>query len=113
MSIGRKIRAYRKKLGLSQGDLAKHLGVTQRCIAAYECGERRPKYEKLAAMAKLFDVSVDHLLEIDNSNSFQKIDGGIPDLQLIIEGLEEIEEAVHSLKKMVKQYQKQKGGVSP
>lgn len=56
----------RKALGLSQEQLANKLGVSQKSISKYECGERRPSYEVLLAMSSLFNVSIDYLL--GNSN---------------------------------------------
>lgn len=57
-----KIIEERKKLGLSQEELAEKIGVSQKSISKYECGTRRPTYETLTAMAKLFNVSTDYLL---------------------------------------------------
>ncbi len=62
-----KIAEERKRLNLSQLELANKLGVSQKSISKYERGDRRPTYETLMAMAKLFGVSVDYLL--GNSNS--------------------------------------------
>ena len=52
----------RKKLGLSQEELAARVGVSQKSISKYERGTRRPSYETLTAMASLFGVTVDYLL---------------------------------------------------
>lgn len=64
----------RKALGLSQEQLAYKLGVSQKSISKYECGERRPSYEVLLAMSSLFNVSIDYLLgntnfEINKTNN--------------------------------------------
>lgn len=55
----------RKKLGLSQEELATKLKISQKSISKYELGHRRPSYETLVAMASIFDVSVDYLLGND------------------------------------------------
>ncbi len=68
-----KIATERKKLGLSQEELAIKIGVSQKSISKYERGVSRPTYETLIAMAKLFDVSLDYLLNKDNSLSTKKI----------------------------------------
>lgn len=68
-----RIAYERKKNGLSQLELANKLGISQKSISKYERGDRRPTYETLTAMAKLFGVSVDYLLGIDTENkSVQK-----------------------------------------
>lgn len=60
-----RIATERKKLGLSQEELANKLKVSQKSISKYECGTRRPSYETLLSMASLFGVSVDYLLGND------------------------------------------------
>lgn len=60
-----RIAEERKKLGLSQEELANRLKISQKSISKYECGARRPSYETLLAMASLFGVSTDYLLGND------------------------------------------------
>lgn len=62
---GSKIAVERKKLGLSQEELAKKVGVSQKSISKYERETRRPTYETLTAMANLFGVTTDYLLGSD------------------------------------------------
>ena len=57
-----RIAEQRKKLGLSQAELASRLKISQKSISKYERGDRRPSYEILLAMSSLFGVSVDYLL---------------------------------------------------
>lgn len=57
-----RIAEERKKLGLSQEELANRLKISQKSISKYECGSRRPSYEVLLAMASLFGVTTDYLL---------------------------------------------------
>ena len=63
-----RIAEERKKLGLSQEELAKKIGVSQKSISKYERGTRRPTYETLTAMSAIFGVSVDYLLGNDISD---------------------------------------------
>ena len=63
-----RIAEERKKLGLSQEELAKKLKVSQKSISKYECGDRRPSYETLALMSSTFGVSIDYLLGNDIPN---------------------------------------------
>lgn len=60
------ITEKRKSLGFSQEQLANKLGVSQKSISKYECGERRPSYEVLIAMSSIFNVSIDFLLGNEN-----------------------------------------------
>lgn len=57
-----KIEELRKKMGLSQEDLAKKLNMTQQRISAYEKGKREPDLETLKLFADFFGVSTDYLL---------------------------------------------------
>lgn len=60
-----RIIEQRKKLGLSQEELAAKLKISQKSISKYECGQRRPSYETLLDMASLFGVTTDYLLGND------------------------------------------------
>ncbi len=60
-----RIADERKKLGLSQEELAKKLKISQKSISKYECGDRRPSYETLVLMSSIFGVSIDYLLGND------------------------------------------------
>ena len=57
-----RIRQLRKDKGLTQQAIATALGVGQTTVANYENGTRLPDFEKLAAFADLFGVTVDYLL---------------------------------------------------
>ena len=62
MFLGFRLRELRKKMGLSQSELGKILGVTKSSISGYEKGLRVPSMEVLLIMIKLFDVSADYML---------------------------------------------------
>lgn len=51
------LAARRKEKGLTQAELAARVGIAQRTVAAYECGERRPSVEVAKKMAKELDIS--------------------------------------------------------
>jgi transcriptional regulator with XRE-family HTH domain len=50
----------RKKKGISQDELAKHLGAKGPAIGRYERDEMKPSIEAVAKMAELLDVSLDY-----------------------------------------------------
>lgn len=53
--VGDRLRTIRTKLGLSQEEFAKKLGIAQSAVAMYEIGERTPRDEikkKIAVIAK-------------------------------------------------------------
>ena len=54
--------SLRKQKGLTQKDLAEHLGISRQAYANYESGSREPDIATLKQLADFFDVSVDCLL---------------------------------------------------
>lgn len=61
-----KIKALRLDLGLTQKELANKIGSTAKNIWAYENGTAKPPYDVLIEYAKLFDVSTDYLLGLED-----------------------------------------------
>ena len=53
MSFAEQLRATRKQLGLSQGDLAKKLGTAQAAISQWENGKGEPAGEVLVKLGKV------------------------------------------------------------
>ena len=63
MTLGEKIREARRKCGLSQEQLAERLSVSRSAIAKWETDKGLPDVGNLKILARLLDVSVDHLLD--------------------------------------------------
>ena len=70
MTLGEKIKETRKQYGLSQEQLAEKMSVSRSAVAKWESNNGLPDVENLKALAKLFDVSVDYLL--DNNDTAEK-----------------------------------------
>jgi len=51
------IRAARERLGITQGDLAKELGVSGAAVSHYELGTRPIPLERLTACARILDAA--------------------------------------------------------
>ena len=66
VNFGNVLKTLRLKKGMTQAQLAQKLGVTKSVISAYETGLRLPSYEILIHIAKLFNVSTDYLLGMEN-----------------------------------------------
>ena len=60
---GKRIRELRKQAGLSQQSLAGLLAVSQDTVSLWECEKIVPPTEYLPKLAKIFDVSIDYLLD--------------------------------------------------
>ncbi|MBB4824980.1 transcriptional regulator with XRE-family HTH domain [Sporosarcina luteola] len=69
MSLGEKLKECRKNAGLSQEQLAEKLCVSRQAITKWETDRGMPNIESLQGIAKLFDVSVDYLLDDGNTLS--------------------------------------------
>ena len=62
MSFGCRLLEARKRKGLSQEDMARHLGTKGPAIGRYERDEMKPSIEVAAKMASYLDVSLDFLV---------------------------------------------------
>ena len=61
-----RIKELRKKVGLSQAQLANKIGISNQIISFYENNKREPKIETQRALANIFNVSVPYLQGIDD-----------------------------------------------
>lgn len=66
MLFGENFRKVRRQSGFSQKQVAEKLGIHQSNISDWENDISRPEYEKLIALAELYDVSLYELLGIDD-----------------------------------------------
>ena len=64
-----KIKFLRKHQELSQAQIARDINVLQSTYSHYEQGINEPNFETLKKLAKIFDVSIDYLLENDRGLS--------------------------------------------
>ena len=60
--IGKRIAKLRKKMELSQVELANHIGISRSSLSLYEIEKREPDGETLTRFANYFHVSTDYLL---------------------------------------------------
>ncbi len=68
INFGKRLKKLRLLHELSQEQLAKRLGMTKSVVSAYENGIRMPSYEALISIARIFKVSTDYLLGVENKN---------------------------------------------
>jgi len=62
MSFGKSLLDARKRKGISQDELAQHLGTKGPVIGRYERDEMKPSIEVASNMAEFLDVSLDFLV---------------------------------------------------
>lgn len=65
MNLGKKIRAYRDELGITQAELADKLGLTYSSVSQWESGRATPRTPVLRQLAALFDTTVADLMGED------------------------------------------------
>ncbi|MDD4957469.1 MAG: helix-turn-helix domain-containing protein [Candidatus Omnitrophica bacterium] len=62
--LGIKIKKIRERMGLSQEELAKKLGVNRVAVSQIETGDRKISAEEITKVAKVFNIPTDVLLNI-------------------------------------------------
>ena len=66
VDFGYNLKTLRLQNGLTQVQVAQKLGVTKSVISAYETGIRLPSYDILINISRIFKVSTDYLLGLEN-----------------------------------------------
>lgn len=71
MSFAENLRATRKQRGITQEELAERLEVSRQAISKWESGAGYPETEKLIALSRELNISLDYLLN-DGANMEEK-----------------------------------------
>ena len=67
MTLGQKLKEIRNKFGLSQEQLAEIMNVSRQAITKWESDSGLPDVSNLQELSKVFGVTVDYLLNDNNS----------------------------------------------
>ena len=62
LSLGETLKAYRTKCKMTQEFVAESIGVSRQAVSKWESGASDPSTSNLLALAKLFGVSAEELL---------------------------------------------------
>ncbi len=73
MTFGEKLKKARKEAGLSQEQLAEKLIVSRSAIAKWESDKGLPDIHNLKAIAQLLNISVDELLDENETLTFREL----------------------------------------
>lgn len=65
MVLGNSLFHARKKAGLTQEEVAEHLGVSRQTIGKWEADETLPDIRQSKRLATLYGVTLDELIEFD------------------------------------------------
>lgn len=64
-----RIKALREQFNYSQADLAKKLNIVRTSVLAWENQTSVPSMKHIIEMSKVFRVTTDYLLEVDNKRT--------------------------------------------
>ena len=67
VQVGKKIQEERLKLGLSQDALSEELCITRQALSRWENGLSAPSIDSLITLSKIFGVSFEEILCLDES----------------------------------------------
>ena len=73
-TIADTIRYHRKRLGLTQEQLAERVGVSFQAVSKWECGTATPDLSMIVVLANFFDITTDTLLGVDIAKKKERID---------------------------------------
>lgn len=65
MKLGKRLSALRRQHGMTQQDLADHLGVSRQAVSRWEMMLSEPSTENLLKIKALFHIPLDALLKDD------------------------------------------------
>ncbi|WP_316636502.1 helix-turn-helix transcriptional regulator [uncultured Ruminococcus sp.] len=86
VDFGKRLKTLRIESGLTQQQVADRIWVNKASISSYELSTRLPSYEVLIKLSKLFNVSTDYLLGIENkvkANSIVDV-SGLTEKQIVL-----------------------------
>ena len=66
INIADKIRYLRDKVGMTQSDLAKRLGISRSAVNSWEMSLSTPSLANIIEMKEIFHVSVDYILSLED-----------------------------------------------
>lgn len=85
--LGERIRANRRRLGMTQGGLSSKLNVSFQSVSSWECGSTMPDIENLCRLSQVFGVTVDELLRSESLGeefTMIGIDGGGTKCEIVL-----------------------------
>ena len=66
--FGNKFKVLRTRYGMTQNDIAKHLGISQQTVASWESNRTEPNIATIKLIAEYFNISVNYFFGEDNDS---------------------------------------------
>ena len=73
MTLGERIKNYRKELGLSQEELAEKINVSRQAITKWENDSGIPDIDNLISLSKIMGILLDELVMGEKENDISDI----------------------------------------
>lgn len=67
--LGKRIREYRKRIGLTQFQLAERLGIDDKHLSRIELGKNMPQANTIVRLAEVFRIDIKDLFEFSHLKS--------------------------------------------
>jgi transcriptional regulator with XRE-family HTH domain len=101
VEFGAKLKKLRTEEGMTQQQLGELLGVSKSVVSYYEVNERVPSPDTLVKISRIFHVSTDYLLSLENGHTVN-IDG------LDAHDEEIVRRLVSTMRRLEEEYKKEK-----
>ncbi|WP_027084858.1 helix-turn-helix domain-containing protein [Cohnella panacarvi] len=113
MTMGDRLRALRLQKKISQGEVARYIGITRSAYSHYEINNRQPVYDTLIKLSAYFDVSLDYII----GGSTGKTKPETPEVQETNEVLDLLKhmsheqrmQSIHLLRDLIRQRNEESG----
>lgn len=83
MTLGEKIKFYRKQQKITQKQLAEQCNLAEITIRQYEAGKYIPKIGNLQKIASVFNIPLSELLDVNGEYDWDKIAYDFPDSSVL------------------------------
>lgn len=90
ISLGQRLVNLRKEHGLTQQQVAERIWVNKATISSYELSTRTPSFDSLIKLSKLFGVTTDYLLGIDDRKSIDVTDLNDKQISILLELVDQL-----------------------
>ena len=94
-TLGKRITAQRRKLGLTQDQLAEKLGVTAQAVSKWENDQSCPDITTLPKLADIFGITTDELLGVSSAEP-------VHEAEVVSEDADEESGGIHICKNILK-----------
>ena len=79
MAFGERLQEVRRRAGLTQEQFAAELNVSRQAVSKWERDSGYPETEKIVRMSRIFHVTLDYLLNDDNSGQTPQSASDVPE----------------------------------